>query len=370
MAGMADEADGRGHSFLYMPTWHWRNAQPAGAARSSPAPGGRALVYRPGADSERVWRAVVSAPWPEVVYNRIAAGPADVSRDAALRQGLDRAGAVVFNFGSITKTALAEAVARSPGFPVQVPRTWLLASEALLWSLLGSGKPFYLKPSEGSHGQGAVVVRPVGQSAYDVVYQPKAPPTIWRELKADETVRRLGPILRSRPHIAQAVAPVSTADGGRVTSVRVHVCRDGEGLWQVAASWAAIGGPTTASSHRRYGGRWVTAGEALARMDLPGARIPVDALYAAGLAAARALAGEGRRAGLLPGLVGELGLDLGVDGAGRIWLFEANSKPGFAHGPDDDVAAGVRRVGSMLMDYMEHLAVVGRSNIDAKGMND
>ncbi len=333
--GLAREATRRGHAFSYLLCRHGR---------------------RP---------ALPPAAWPDVAYNRIGTGPDDLPNDDALRESLAEAGTVVFNFGSIGKGAVAGILAppevRS-AFPLRVPETIFPATVGAFAGWLESGQGCYLKRPHSCRGRGTFVIRPASAPGrFVVVGQDTLTPTSWH-LPAARVVDLLAERIIKGPHLLQSIAPVSATRGGRITSLRAHVCRDGSGQWQVAAHMATIGGPLSASSHRYYGGRVVPAGEALREMDLPGARIPLDSVLERALAAAAVLGGEGgpETGGLLPGRVGELGLDLGVDADGQVWLFEVNIKPGPGGVTLVQGQAALDRVTGLLLDHMESLAPARR----------
>jgi hypothetical protein len=60
--------------------------------------------------------------------------------------------------------------------------------------------------------------------------------------------------------------------------------------------------------------------------------------------------------GMLQGPVGEWGLDVGLDDSRRIWVFEANAKPGRAIFDHPDLQAAGRQSARYVVEYASYLA--------------
>ncbi|RSK26299.1 YheC/YheD family protein [Bacillus sp. HMF5848] len=101
---------------------------------------------------------------------------------------------------------------------------------------------------------------------------------------------------------------------------RVHTNQDENGVWHVGAIAAKVAGRGSVTTHINSGGSVHTLEEVIVEKD-EAKRINMK-IEEAVLAISEYLSEK------MNGLVGEIGFDIGVDREGRIWLFEANAKPG------------------------------------------
>ncbi|MFZ3589826.1 YheC/YheD family protein [Bacillus sp. DJP31] len=103
---------------------------------------------------------------------------------------------------------------------------------------------------------------------------------------------------------------------------RIHTNRDHEGKWQVTAIAAKVAGRGSVTTHLSNGGMIKTLDELYPDKDK---RNELQSqLYETVLSLSKAIAAKTN------GYIGEIGFDIAVDRAGKLWLFEANSKPGRA----------------------------------------
>lgn len=113
---------------------------------------------------------------------------------------------------------------------------------------------------------------------------------------------------------------------GRPVDFRVHTNKNADGKWTVTAIAAKISGKNSITTHLANGGEVKTLGELY---DDPKERINIiRKLSKAALTVSRVLNEH------IEGFIGEIGFDLGIDHDGKVWMFEANSRPGrsiFSH---------------------------------------
>ncbi len=103
---------------------------------------------------------------------------------------------------------------------------------------------------------------------------------------------------------------------------RFHMTKNSENQWVVAAIGAKKAGRGSVTTHVRTGGQLMTPEQVLQQVF--GAR--ADAVLSSTKEAAIKLAEDIERN--YRHTLGELGFDIGIDKSERIWMFEANSKPG------------------------------------------
>lgn len=99
---------------------------------------------------------------------------------------------------------------------------------------------------------------------------------------------------------------------------RIHTNKDARGQWQVSAIAAKVAGEGSVTTHVTYGGEIKTLHELFADK----AKDYLDKLSRVSIMLSKIIEQQ------LDGDIGELGLDIGIDNEERIWLFEANAKPG------------------------------------------
>ncbi|WP_036724954.1 YheC/YheD family protein, partial [Paenibacillus forsythiae] len=112
-----------------------------------------------------------------------------------------------------------------------------------------------------------------------------------------------------------------SGSGGQPFDVRVLMQKDGNGRWTLGGMAVRLGPRGSLTSNLHGGGTAVHPASFL-RKQYGGAAANI----LAELALASAFLPPLLEAGF--GRLGELGLDFGIDPGGRIWLLEANSKPG------------------------------------------
>ncbi|WP_371931916.1 YheC/YheD family protein [Mesobacillus subterraneus] len=106
----------------------------------------------------------------------------------------------------------------------------------------------------------------------------------------------------------------------RLIDFRVHTNKDEYGQWQVAAIAAKIAGQGSVTTHVNNGGVVKSLDELFE--DRTERELCEKNLSEASLLLSSILEKN------MEGIIGEIGFDLGIDKSGKVWLFEANSKPG------------------------------------------
>jgi len=101
---------------------------------------------------------------------------------------------------------------------------------------------------------------------------------------------------------------------------RVHTNKNKQGIWEVTAIAAKIAGAGSATTHMNSGGI-VKAVDELTDLDKD-QELLKEKLISSALKISKSLEKH------TEGTIAEIGFDIGIDRKGRVWLFEANSKPG------------------------------------------
>ena len=279
----------------------------------------RVKAYVPTA---RGWKRV-RRHFPGVVYDRLwglAPLKAEACR-AALRRLEAEFGVRVFNPDFGDKLAVYAHLSRDPDLAPHLPETLPASAEAIerLGSAYGT---VFIKPARGRQGKGIVRAEQTGSG--------------WKAAKTTESGSVAKGLFADPGGVLRFAAGSDPAGflvqqgldlvrpKGRAVDVRAIVQKDGGGRWRVSAVGARVGRPGGFVSNLHAGGTAMTL-SGLVRM-LPRSR---GSGRLAAEIKALALKTAERMSAAYP-LLGELGLDFGIDRRGKLWLIEVNRQPGRA----------------------------------------
>ncbi|WP_127531149.1 YheC/YheD family endospore coat-associated protein [Paenibacillus kobensis] len=260
---------------------------------------------------------------PDFVYDRsFAASGQDHIRCRTALRALADAGVQPLSSGLPGKWTVHRALLSDPLLAPLLAPTWLYRREELLKQLQRQPEGLFLKPAAGSQGRGTIRLswNKDGSIAIEGRTRSNRP---FRFLSHDETqiLKIVDRLAGLRSYLAQPYLPL-TDEQGRPHDVRLLVQKDGRSRWAVTGAVCRIGAAGSITSNLHGGG---TADDAEARLTrLYGSSKAMELLEAirvAGLLAARVIEQHF-------GKFAEFGFDFGLSPEGKLWLLEANSKPG------------------------------------------
>ncbi|WP_379164453.1 YheC/YheD family protein [Paenibacillus sp. sgz5001063] len=269
------------------------------------------------------WK-TVSTSAPDILYNRcLITNPQEKRAVTSALSALS--GSIPWSRGLPDKWGVYEILRRSRRVAGFLPETRLYKNTGDLGTVLAEREQgVFLKPRAGSHGKrtlhavrlprsqgGGISLR--GRNGANLPFQ-----HVFGSL--DEGLDWVQEFIGSRRYIIQPYLQL-TSRAGQPFDVRVLMQKNGHGVWMLTGMAVRLGSRDSLTSNLHGGGTAV---------------VPLPFLLAeygkSGEELLQELAGA---AALLPplleetcGRLGELGLDFGLDPAGRIYLLEANSKPG------------------------------------------
>lgn len=314
----------------------------------------RLFGYRPGAGLrwQRVW-----FPLPDVVYDRAFRSPAVVGTLVRLR----RAGVRVFNGRLGSKWRQTLIVRTDPELRPFVPPTRRLRSVSDLALFLSRYGAVYVKPTGGGMGKGiwrierhggGYLVRHTDRLARVHGFRARSVRSIYRSIR-----RYAGPfIVQPRLHLIRWE--------GAIADVRVLMQKNIAGQWQMTGAGVRAGRRAGIVSNLSGGGRSVPLHVVLEHV-FPGEPERIREITQQIPALALRIARRFER--FIP-LLGELGIDLGIDTQGRIWFLEVNSKTGRRLFHHLEGSAAGRDADRRPMEYASWLAGFGTAN--EEGTND
>ncbi|NLM45980.1 MAG: YheC/YheD family protein [Firmicutes bacterium] len=222
-----------------------------------------------------------------------------------------------------------------------MPETAELTSEALAFFL--DKYPFcYLKSNYGSYG--AEVVRVEKTKAGYVCRAGGCRIKEWSFDDLASLYAFAGSYLGANAIVQQGIKLATI--NGRIFDLRILVLKDHSGCWQVPAISFRIARPGAVVTNVMSGADEILVG-------------PQDPLPYQGVSWASLVAFAGNVALALEacfGLHGEIGLDVGIDKQGRLWVIEANSKPNTAGYEQLAPAEVSSLVYSLPLEYAKFLA--------------
>ncbi|NEW07779.1 YheC/YheD family protein [Paenibacillus sp. SYP-B3998] len=207
-----------------------------------------------------------------------------------------------------------------------LPETHFLTNGHDLLHWLNKSNEVFLKPQGGSQGRGALhiqkVMSPDDRMRYIVKGRNARNLPIHRHFKKFEACWYwLRGLIGKRPYLIQQYLTLQSKKG-TAYDVRSLVQKNGKGLWETTGMAVRSGKPGSITSNLHGGGTAEDVTDFLTR--------EFGATQAETLIAELTLLSN-----LIPpvlethhGRLAELGIDLGIDTLGRIWILEVNSKPG------------------------------------------
>ena len=285
----------------------------------------RVLGYTYEEDSES-WKAAWF-PRPTIVYNRIPQREderlprvkrklAAISRHPGIR---------LFNRRFFNKWSLFQWLHQSKTTRAFIPETKRLTRPSVLSGMLRKHRLLYLKPVRGKAGVGimTVKVQPEKNMPYRLQIQEEKGSSTYH----CSTLKRLwGKVLKQSsslggPYIAQQGIMLAAVKN-RPFDLRALIQKNGQGKWEVTGIGARVAGDSSITTHVPRGG-YIEDPERLLTPIFGRERTAkvLAKVRETTLALARQIERSARTR------LCEMSMDLGVDAAGHVWFFEANSKP-------------------------------------------
>ncbi|MBE3595638.1 MAG: YheC/YheD family protein [Hydrogenibacillus sp.] len=293
-------------------------------------------------------------PAPDVIIPRFAYRREE--REAVRSgwyEGWRARGAIIFNTRYLSKWEVFQTLLKTP-LADHLPPTALLdpvcLSHDLPRLLKAECGAWFIKPAYGREGRGiwhlkrdgeAFIVRRPNPSGSPFVER-LTPDALRHRMRAQAARRRL--ILQPDIELARI--------GDRPVDFRAVVAQTSPSAFRVASLVGRLGERGHFLTNLSQRGTLVPAYDALTVLQQTVNVPPISALKRLSLEAARAL-DAGRK---LPEPYLELGIDLGVDRQGRLWIVEINGKPSKRHGTagTDDVRPSVRAMAKATVTWWVH----------------
>lgn len=263
-------------------------------------------------------------PLPSILYDQTKSRRLARSLSSqSLRRRLAQQGTVILGPGFLTKNQVMAVLRRVPALAPHLPET-LPASPRNVQALLRRFPMVYIKHAGGTLGFGVVRIsrHPPGGYRWETARGFRR--TVRLRLPSAAALQRH--LLRTTRHgtwLAQQGVDLARYRG-RPADIRLLVQKDGRGEWQVTTAFAKVAAPGQVVTNIGAGGSLRRLDELLHhalqrhRWNSTPAELE-DRLREVSVLVAKALDRD-------LGPLAELGIDLGLDTSGHVWLIEANGK--------------------------------------------
>jgi hypothetical protein len=270
--------------------------------------------------SENEWK-IVQFPFPNVIYDRLPNRRSEKKPSCQQAKNKLQTDYLIpwYNPGFFNKQEIFEQLREHKDARPYLPETEVFTSIEQLKKMLERWQNIYLKPMNGSSGKGIYQFLQGKNESYYCRFHDKNGNHLLK-------VNHLNTFIFSRfskrtfPQLLLQQGISLLRFDNRPLDFRVHTNKDLDGRWKVTAMAAKVAGKGSITTHVKNGGEVKSLEEVFPEPTLR--KTFQSRLEQAALTLSQAL--ESR----LDGIIAEIGFDFGIDRKGRVWLFEANSKPG------------------------------------------
>ncbi|EIT85873.1 hypothetical protein A374_08559 [Fictibacillus macauensis ZFHKF-1] len=263
-----------------------------------------------------------SVPFPVVLYNQVPTRRAEQSDKCQqmMKQLTQQWHIPMFNPSFFNKWDVHECLSSHAQAAPYLPYTVLNPDKSTLDQMLSRFGTLFLKPTTGSRGRGVLSISKESNGEYHCRRQIHNT----THLHTYDNLATLTSEIQNTALIVQQGIQLLSHDNGPL-DFRVHTNKDGQGRWIISAIGAKLAGTHAITTHLTYGGKALKIHQLFSSYRT---KSVLFALKEAALTLSKALDD------CTSGIIGEIGFDLGMDQQGKVWMIEANSKPGrhlFAH---------------------------------------
>jgi hypothetical protein len=265
----------------------------------------------------------IKVPFPNVVYDRLPNRRTERKSELRSLKSRMQADYLIpwYNPGFFSKLDVFERLQQDDRAAEYLPETHQFSSFSVIERMLSNYGNVYVKPANGSLGLG---IHQILFDKYNGYYYCR-----YRDqeginkLTKFESLEKLMKKIFHKRNLSQMIVQQGISllrSEKRLIDFRVHTNKDEYGVWQVAAIAAKIAGQGSVTTHVNNGGIVKSLDELFE--DRTERELYEKKLSEAALILSSILEKN------MEGIIGELGFDFGIDKSGKVWLFEANSKPG------------------------------------------
>ncbi|WP_027414799.1 YheC/YheD family protein [Aneurinibacillus terranovensis] len=292
---------------------------------------------------------------PVCVYNRIGSRKTEQKKSTHKKiEWLKDKGIYFFNEKFLDKWQIHRTLQYTE-ISSMCPETKLYKETSYLKQFLEKHLFIYLKPIHGSLGRGIIRLLRTGQT-YTCQYTTGKGAITYHYSSFDKMARMLQKKIGMRSYIMQQGLHLIKHQDALI-DFRALVQKNHNGVWSITSIVGRSGPQKSIVSNVARGGRLMGLTESLALSDAT--NVPRETLKENIRQIALQVARTFEQ--FAPGHYAELGIDLGIDCYGKVWLIEINSKPSKGDTSLASIHSGPRRSVIRLVDYSLYRSGIRRS---------
>lgn len=289
-------------------------------------------------------------PFPDVIYNRIPNRnqERELETISFIKQVENRTKSQIFNEKFFQKWEVHKQLSQFKEVQQWIPETWINPTEEILRDMLNRYKMIYLKPVGGSLGIGIYQLLPGRDGSVIARFRINKQNVARRYASVRSYLRQEFNPRKIQRYVAQQGINLININGFPI-DFRVHLNKNIKDEWEITGIGAKMAGKGSVTTHVRTGGKVLSTEQVLNKVFAQSAEKVMNSIKNVCILIARALEKTTN------GPLGELGLDVGIDESGNVWLFEANSKPGRSIFKTRYLKEYDLYSAALILDYSTHL---------------
>lgn len=248
-----------------------------------------------------------------------------------------------YNLGFFNKLDVYERLKKVANVNKYLPITQPF-NVSIVAEMLTKHRRVYIKPENGSHGLEIyqITYDRIKNDYYCRYFDEQKNYRLQRFKNLETLFQRVLATKNTKKMLVQQGIQLLRIENKQV-DFRIHANKDKNGEWIVSAIAAKVAQPQSVTTHIKDGGEIQTLAEIFPDYQIK--KKYEDKLISAALSLSKALDQQ------MNGIIGEIGFDLGIDTNDRVWLFEANSKPGRSIFLHPNLTSADRLTRKLTLDY-------------------
>lgn len=293
----------------------------------------------------------VTVPFPDVVYNKILSRSRESRPDSLKFMELlyAKTNAQMFNEKYFQKWDVYERLSQINAVSQLIPETYYNPTYEQIVDMIKRYPMVYFKPVDGYMGMGIYQIIP-NRNHIIARYRRKNKNISKTYFSVQEFIREHLPLRKRRNYVIQQGINLIKKNGQSL-DFRIHLNKNIRNEWEATGIGAKVAGRGSITTHVKAGGKIMPPSTVLQEI-FPGQSSKLlEQLELNSIKIAKSLEESFNKP------IGELGIDMGIDDNGHIWMFEANSKPGKSiFQKIENLRSLSTYCNRLLLDYSTHLA--------------
>ncbi|QQZ08322.1 YheC/YheD family protein [Heyndrickxia vini] len=284
-------------------------------------------------------------PTSNIIYNRIHSRQLEKKPNfQLLKNSWEQNGLLLFNDRYFSKWEIHEMLLSKKWLQSYLPSTIIFTEDNLQY-WLKTYNDFYLKPDSGSQGR-QIIHYCMNDNRFQLEQTSFSSKTLYTFETVDDAANQIRKWIRSKEFIMQQTIPLIHVDDRKI-DFRFLCHKISTDRWTITSSVGRMSGEKSFVANIAQGGSIVRPEKIINTLfEKEKAKQILDLMRELAIEIATTISNETN------GLIGELGIDIGVDLNGKPWLIEVNSKPSKQSDNDSPV---IRPSAKAIFNYCTNL---------------